>query len=70
MKESFDNGVKALQSGKEVIVDLVNIKKIFLEINTNLSNHVDIPLDVEFQNLSVKQVQEVSDFVDNVEVTF
>ncbi len=69
MKESFDNWVKVLQSGQEVIVDLVSIKKIFLEINTNLSNHVDIPLDVETQNLSDKQVQEVSDVEENVEET-
>ena len=44
MKEKFEVWVEQLKTTNEVTVDLVSIKKEFLEINPHLTNHVEIDI--------------------------
>lgn len=44
MKGNFDGWVQSLKDTNSVTVDLVSVKKKFLELNPNLTNHVEIHL--------------------------
>jgi chemosensory pili system protein ChpA (sensor histidine kinase/response regulator) len=55
MKAKFEGWVESLKSTNEVIVDLVSVKKTFIAINPEITNHVEISLE---DSLSVENAEQ------------
>ncbi len=55
MKVNFENWVQELKTNNQVTVDLVSIKRKFLEVNPALTNHVEINVNSSFDSENTEE---------------